>query len=311
MFGYDHYWYVDKDYLIFGKVDSVPPPENYYLHANGDTVINSKFYFKAETSPFDSTIFFREDTQSEKVWLLTKDTTKEILIYDFSLNKDDSIDLHFDFPDSLGSEKILSGYYHVDSVVDISIPAGVRKAIFLSNPLNTYDTLEGESAKPELEWIEQIGSTVMPDYLRKDLLSGGLATCPYWPFFYVLTCSFSDSFEQYHNNDSMLCLPYLPFDSCAFDHGSGVNYINKNDLILNLSPDPADETVTLSAQLGIPSSFEMIIYNEAGMTVKEISGTSTNELLNKQINISSLAPGIYLVRLITDKGFGIKKFVKE
>ena len=48
-----------------------------------------------------------------------------------------------------------------------------------------------------------------------------------------------------------------------------------------------------------------------GKVVRTIVGANNHSPLQTRINISGLAGGIYFVRLTTDKGIVIKKFVKR
>src|SRR5690349_18244032 len=67
-------------------------PWNY--SAQGDTLING-LHYKNFGQVGMNEAFIREDTSLKKVWFLEHDSTLELLLYDFSLNVGDSINLTF------------------------------------------------------------------------------------------------------------------------------------------------------------------------------------------------------------------------
>jgi len=84
---------------------------------------------------------------------------------------------------------------------------------------------------------------------------------------------------------------------------SSINEVNKNSLIM---PNPATDNLTI--QIAAPYRGIMIsIYNVEGKQL-------INQKLiveNNQFDISSLSKGIYFLKIFTDKGIGMKKFIKE
>ena len=74
-----------------------------------------------------------------------------------------------------------------------------------------------------------------------------------------------------------------------------------------LSPNPAmNELIVRSQEFG---DGEIEIYDMLGEKLFTMDRTQQKERL--RINVSSLAPGIYFVRVKTDKGMWEAKFVKE
>lgn len=316
MFGYHHTWYVDNispllmprtqnDNLVYDVMD-----------ANGDTIINDKQYFKAKLYwdnymySYDTTLFFREDTTLQQVWILLNDSTKEKLLYDFSLNKGDSMYLDFDFQDSSMLYYTRTGWYHIDSTKTIAILSGQRKSLYLSNPQNQYNRLLF-SHYPEQQWIEQVGSTIMPDYLQHDIDMDAYKWGYWWNFFYITLCSFNDSIRIYHNPAfNNAGYTYSDSDSCVLSHSAGIFNINDQHLDIKISPNPAEDIIIVNTGLLKSSSAEIKIFNATGTTMyySKIVSTSTNIQLT--INISDLPSGMYFVQLSTPEALGINRFVK-
>ena len=101
----------------------------------GDTIIDGKTYFKMHSTaikyPISSLKFWREDTG--KVYAYDEDLEQEMLMYDFSLNKDEMADI-------LGNNNI-----KVNKVDTISICGIERRRIFLNFGL----------------WVEGVGSPAL------------------------------------------------------------------------------------------------------------------------------------------------------
>ena len=66
-------------------------------------------------------------------------------------------------------------------------------------------------------------------------------------------------------------------------------------------PNPASNQLNISCDAAVR---EISIIDMAGRDAMTLSSTKT-------VNVSSLAAGVYMVRVITENGIGIQKFVKE
>ncbi len=127
-----------------------------------DTLINFRPYSKVYThraAYIDTSFYFiREDTAEKKIWLLNYDFMSERILYDFSLNTGDSI--YLTFGDTVWDLNPLykTGYYKVDSVININTLAGSRKTLYLRNHHNVD--------KVVLKWTEGVGSQISPVYLE-------------------------------------------------------------------------------------------------------------------------------------------------
>lgn len=138
-----------------------------------DTTINSKSYKILRNASFGS-IFFRnvdsyvrEDTISGKAWYLDS-LYNERILYDFSLNLGDSININFTklFP---GYESEISapvsGSYIVDTTYILNVYGANRKILFLK--LNAFT----DHLYNRLIWIEGIGSNTLPVYINTPSLN--------------------------------------------------------------------------------------------------------------------------------------------
>jgi hypothetical protein len=93
------------------------------------------------------------------------------------------------------------------------------------------------------------------------------------------------------STDSMTCLTTDIFES------------HSNNDFINIFPDPASENITIES----PQNATITISNIQGQQIKTqtIAGIKTN------IDVSSFPPGVYIVRVKTEKGIAVGKFVKE
>lgn len=81
--------------------------------------------------------------------------------------------------------------------------------------------------------------------------------------------------------------------------------IKEESLNFNLFPNPSHNVLTISSDKTI-SIIE--IFNSIGESVFSTSG---NDINNSSINISSLAAGVYTVKIATGNEFGVKRLIKE
>lgn len=320
MFGYHHTWYVAYRAETTSPRSQTDDLLYTIMDANGDTVINNKQYFKAKLYrdnylySYDTTLYFREDTTLQEVWILQNDSGKEKLIYNYSLNKGDSMYLDFDFQDSSTTLYYTrTGWYHVDSTGIINIYTGQRKALYLSNPKNTYNLLLFPNY-PEQVWIEGIGSTIMPDYTQHDINNANAQNWAYyWDFYYILLCSFDDSIKNYHNGRLDYYLyTYSDADSCelTIDNTAGIASINKPDLNVKLLPNPCEDVLQINAYLPQSSFAEIEVFNITGVKIFDSQISDPSITFQSAIDVSQFSPGMYFMRLSTTNAFGMSKFVK-
>lgn len=90
----------------------------------------------------------------------------------------------------------------------------------------------------------------------------------------------------------------------------GIVSINKNDVALEISPNPANDVANLKFNITDPQSTIITISDVTGKTVSNINSTSLNTGLNQiAYPVSDLPDGVYLIHLISDGSSVKKKFV--
>ena len=98
----------------------------------------------------------------------------------------------------------------------------------------------------------------------------------------------------------------LPENDTIEDHVD--EYLLSN---IKLYPNPANEYVTVLCTMNSVQLESVEVTDVHGKTVRTIAGTNDHFPLQTRINVSGLAGGIYFVRVTTDKGVVMKKFVKK
>jgi len=99
---------------------------------------------------------------------------------------------------------------------------------------------------------------------------------------------------------------YTPIDSVGCYQG-GTTYINENNALeFNFYPNPTADNITINLAQNISNS-SITIYNLLGeLQLKTIVNNSTTE-----INISTLAKGIYVIEVINEGKVSREKFIKN
>jgi hypothetical protein len=80
---------------------------------------------------------------------------------------------------------------------------------------------------------------------------------------------------------------------------------------IKLYPNPANEYVNLQCTMNDVQLESVEVIDIYGKVVRTVVGANNHSPIPTRINISGLAGGIYFVRVTTDKGVVMKKFVKE
>ena len=93
-------------------------------------------------------------------------------------------------------------------------------------------------------------------------------------------------------------------------HSDTVIEIRKEIVGLNIYPNPANDIVTLKATLSHFDHYVVTLTDVAGRQLAMIDGESSASL-EKEIDVSKLAPGIYFISLKLSGGSVVEKFVKE
>jgi len=308
MFGYNHSWNVTQLIIVASPRNSsfeFWPYHTMTTLANDTSRLFGKLYYKATLDYATDTEFFREDTIGQKVWILTDSSGDEKLLYDFYLQKGDSAYLSFNVLDKSKGYYLKTGWYFVDSVKTVNIYAGARKALFLSNPHNNFDSIANQYPNDsvhkllELEWIEQIGSTIMPDYLQQDITFYGFQFDVNWGFYDILMCSNTDNGKIYHSHVFDDLNDYID-DSC--DILLGINQLSVNNSQITLYPNPTTGLVTISStknisNITVTNLLGQIILAQpnplsamGGLVSDKIGGPGV-----RQIDLSPYPAGMYFI----------------
>jgi PKD repeat protein len=108
------------------------------------------------------------------------------------------------------------------------------------------------------------------------------------------TSTFCDSVNIQKSGNSMISVNVIPSGT------TGISEVQDNSTFL-IYPNPAQNTLYLE---NISRNADISIFDFSGRNVMNVKGAST-------IDISSLAKGVYCVRLSGENGFTVKRFVKE
>lgn len=247
----------------------------------GDSVYNATVYKKYFTvtdtnlsnAQFTFHALVRQDLTSKRIYGIKKNTTTERVLYDFSLNVNDTLSVYsFDFPFTNDKHKII--VTHIDNVLVNSVSRKRFKVIgtqYLSQPCT-----------PEY-WIEGIGSL-------NGLFNSGTSDFCITDFnFPILLCE---------KENGILNYVHAPCNSCFASPCLGVGVkeqVNINDEIY-LYPNPANEELNVSFNMQTNIDFNKIfIYNSLGQLIRQEGIDFKNN--KASINTSSLQNGIYFLNL--------------
>ena len=89
-----------------------------------------------------------------------------------------------------------------------------------------------------------------------------------------------------------------------FKNCTGIESVEMAKSLL-LYPNPAQDRISISNKTDFPIQ-KIAIYHLNGQLVRQIEGAMLNE-----INVSDLAIGVYYLRLQSEQGVAVKKFIKE
>ena len=110
------------------------------------------------------------------------------------------------------------------------------------------------------------------------------------------TSTYCDSSNIQKSGNNVISLTVIPQSS------TGINEFSNNEIVM-LYPNPATGDITIVS----PSRANISILNIEGQLMKSFTANSNKT----NVDISSLARGIYFVKVQDEKGSVMKKFVKE
>ncbi len=286
--------------------------DSFEIGTVADTIIGGTTYKQllqhSYNNPLDSCIigYIREDSSAQQVFFVDNSFNPEILLYDFSLAVGDSILIDFVVPGSF----YLNGYFHVDSINNITIKSGLRKAIHLSNKLAPLDVMT---------WIESVGFT---GHITYTVSPNEMGYAFSWNctddfnrnFFYLLTCFEHSNQKVYYDSctyHSVVNDPcYIKTDTCHYwnicgsldDDGVFDEFI--------ISPNPSNGNITIDIKSSFYSTGEFILRRGSGEVVKRIKIRAIETGHNRYlINNEDIAAGFYILEAFTDKGVDVRRVV--
>ena len=245
---------------------------------SGESTVNDKTY-KEMVSTTDSTTiawkksFLIRENEGKVYWLLNEFAQEELL-YDFTLNVNESIiDIN---PARTKVSKVIS-------INDTTMNGIVRKKMVLTN----YNLDYPEMFYTET-WIEGIGSLLGLKRESCDFAVGCYKS-------HKLCC-------YYSNNDLTYQCP-----TCSCDIGSFDKHIVSSELeLIKNCTNPFNDVLYLKLNKITCANIEL--YNSAGLT---IFSDIINNTSSKKIQTSSFSPGIYIL-IIRDneRVISVKKLIK-
>jgi hypothetical protein len=287
----------------------------------GDTVINGDHYKVLWASDYGVPCivgFLREDSINRIVYFKDVLSTPEIVLYNFSLLVGQKIFLsvnnqYWNYPYGL----ITTGWYRLDSVNNVSLSSGVHREFYLN-----CDTCTVQNT---LSWIEGVGNQVeviYPYSSSEQAPEGNLyRPCTVnsypvpFPYDYsqILSC-FSHIKNVYFDSCSYFEAveeeeEFKIIDSCDY-FVSGINQIPDLNSF-TLYPNPASNQITLSFDVNQSDVFEIEVLDMQGRQALPSYqvGRLNLGIQTREMNISTLASGFYLVACKSDKGVIYRKLV--
>jgi hypothetical protein len=244
---------------------------NQKYFVSGDSTLNmlnyKKYFFSSDSIPLlTNGAFFalvREDTLAKRVWAILKDSANEKLLYDFSLEVNDTTTVFpasnfFYVPDGI---KII-----VEQSDSVLIDGQYRKRLkIIGADQNTY--------LPEY-WIEGIGSTFGP--FNSGFVGFIIFDAPY-P---VLIC-----FEQ----DGQLLYHDLNFPDCYEPLPVGINE-EERIAVLNVFPNPVNNVLFIQGS------------DISRVELFDITGKMLKECACRELDLHNIDTGVYIVRVTDSHG---------
>lgn len=248
--------------------------------ALGDTIINDSVYKKFYITYSDTIFNFENadyyaavrDDNNGKVWAICKDSIKEKLLYDFSLNIGDTTYVTPVEPDWMLITGKDSFKVTVSSIDSILINNEYRQRFKI---VDSY----GDDFLNE-HWIEGVGSTT-------GLFTPGLTIVRIVDVGYPeLLC--------YQFNDIINHLEHFE-QTCYKPMWVNISNTFQENRLIKLVPNPTTGVIHIQTQNKYPKNSKIVISNLHGKTVKLITLSNFDHF-----NISDLPVGLYIYQLKID-----------
>jgi len=186
-------------------------------------------------------------------------------------------------------------FLSTDSAVDYTINTNLSFVPQISNPSGNiiYDTLN---------WMQISGTYIA---------NGGEK--------YFTIGNFNDDTNTLVDSTSgTLMGAYLFIDDVSvIDCTVGINEIESYKNKISLMPNPAKGELRISPSLTLPNGAGTIVTQIQKLEITDVLGNVVliesvkSDEKNIKINVSNFTKGVYFVKVFSDKGIAIKKFIKE
>ncbi|TND07476.1 MAG: hypothetical protein FD123_3254 [Bacteroidetes bacterium] len=251
--------------------------------------------------------FIREDTAARRVYFRSFQDTAEYLLYDFSLQPGNTI--YLDFPLSSAYQP---GTYLLDSIVNVSVTAGVRRKFFFScssfpfqYPFTWIESAGAQTALVYTEtYLSVIGTIFSSCPGGHHEMSEFLACFSHLNMVYFDTCALNAVMQNISNGGYVT-------DSCSYYYFTGSVNDREKTVTLSLQPNPASDEVLLELELQVSSEITICIFDAAGRRVGEpVSlGKIPAGKTRKKIETGSFTPGIYFISCRSENATTYSKLV--
>lgn len=278
----------------------------------GDTVLGWKTYKKCLlnllliTNQKDSLFYYlREDTLEKKLWILRNDSANEMLTFDFSLNKGNTVILSafkVDIDSNMQMIFIDTTYtFIVDSIYNSTTLSGIRKTFKLAPPLIIPGSFSTDVIAIEGVGIIQTtcGPIILPpttslslSYLIRN--SG-------------LICYFKDSIQQYMYSG------VTGKDTCSYNEWESIQEHNMLLTNFSLYPIPLSDLLYLSYDLKNSGRVTISVFNilqQKVITLLDEKQQPSHYKHQFNTKLWNLNPGLYIISMEVDKQRVNKKIVK-
>jgi hypothetical protein len=275
----------------------------------GDTILGANMYKKVYATDNYNTCLFgflREDSAAQKVYFHDVNNNPEVVLYDFSMQLNDSINV--DFTNDWGYFE--DGYFTLDSITTVNIAAGQRRKFFLNCRTCAYSRT--------LSWVESVGNQGDVAYPYSMNSGGGIwdAACQGFPYDFIqlMTC-FEHNSKVYMDTCALQsalnnwCMQFI--DSCTY--GNICSAIDESAAFTSFSvqPNPASDHIILTIDLRGSSEAEILLRDIYGRNIlyRTNLGYLQAGRTETSLSLPTLSPGIYFIECRTANGSVFQKII--
>ncbi len=280
---YWHQWEPDSYYLT-----------NYEYIQEGDTILKGKTYKKVYYQYLDMSYYQRKSPNNleprEYIGALREGENRDIYFFPVGIHLPTTAPITF--PNDT-TEQLLYTFANLSVGMTLPINAGYTDikvvgidSILMGNEYRKRYAIQNPMIMIPEYWIEGIGSNA-------ELFSPFTYNFE-WRFY---TLCFSEIDTYYINSPNGA-------DSCHYSVNTGIGEYELQKMLFY--PNPATDIINIDAS-GNNGKSEAIIYSAQGQMLqsKEFDSPKT------ELDVSTLKPGIYFLRIVSGKGNRLEKFVKK